>query len=125
MITLNDLTTTELKKVMRLRQKVEAIERKMAEILKNAEKRPAQFGVSVRHLSLPRKAQPSLRELITGILAKAKKPMSVSDIYEATLGAGYQWRSQDPINALNVKMYTDRTFKKDAPGRFVLRSKSK
>lgn len=47
--------------------------------------------------------------------------MSVHAIYEATLLAGYHWRSGEPINALNVKMYTDPTFKKAAPGRFVLR----
>jgi len=49
--------------------------------------------------------------------------MSVADIYEASLKTGYQWRSKQPMNALNVKMYTDRTFKKAGPGKFVLRKK--
>ncbi len=47
--------------------------------------------------------------------------LSVQDIYEATLLAGYHWRSQEPMNALNVKMYTDKTFKKVSPATFVLR----
>ena len=51
--------------------------------------------------------------------------MSVQELYEASLEEGYQWRSQEPINALNVKMYTDRTFKKAAPGQFVLRTATK
>jgi len=47
--------------------------------------------------------------------------MSVVEIYEAGLKTGYQWRSKNPINALNVKMYTDKTFKKASPGMFVMR----
>ncbi len=47
--------------------------------------------------------------------------MSVAEIYEATMEAGYMWRSKKPINALNVKIYTDDTFLKAAPGKFVLR----
>ena len=74
---------------------------------------------------ITRRAQPTLRELVTTILTKAGRPLSVHEIYEASLTEGYQWRSQDPINALNVKMYTDRSFKKDAPGQFVLRTPAK
>ena len=63
--------------------------------------------------------------MISNILIEAGKPLSVHEIYDASLTGGYQWRSQDPINALNVKMYTDRSFKKDSPGLFVLRNPEK
>lgn len=125
MINLNELRADDLKKIMQLRQKIEVLEMEMAEILKKAQKRETPLSVSIRNMRLPRKAQPSLRDLITGILTKAERPMSVQELYEASLAEGYQWRSQDPINALNVKMYTDRTFKKAAPGQFVLRAVAK
>jgi len=125
MFNLNDLTAKELKQVLKLRQKIEAIERQMGDVLKGAQKRKPTLAVAIRSLALPRKAQPNLRDLIGGILAKATEPMSVPEIYDASLAAGYQWRSQDPINALNVKMYTDNVFKKVAPGRFLLRRKPK
>lgn len=88
----------------------------MAEILNRVERRPATAPLYVRQ-----RPQPSLRDLISGILRRCKTPMSVSEIYKATLATRYHWRSQDPINALNVKMYTDKTFKKVSPGRFTIR----
>lgn len=117
---LSDLSSEDIKKILKLRQKIEAIEQQLLDIASNAEKNKPDVLASLR--GLPRRHQPSLRELIGSILKKADKPMSVQDIYEATLMAGYHWRSQEPINALNVKMYTDRTFKKVAPGQFVLRN---
>jgi hypothetical protein len=96
----------------------------MAKVLKAAGKRIPPLSVSVRNMRMPRSSQPSLRDLISGILQKAGKPMTVSEVYEASLAEGYQWRSQEPVNALNVKMYTDKTFKKASPGKFVLRKKA-
>jgi len=125
MINLNELCSDDLKKIMVLRQKIETLETEMAAILKKAEKRPTPLSVTVRNMRLPRKAQPSLRQMISTILIEAGKPLSVHEIYDASLVGGYQWRSQDPINALNVKMYTDRSFKKDSPGLFVLRNPEK
>lgn len=125
MVNLNELCSEDLKKIMVLRQKIELLETEMAAILKKAEKRPTPLSVTVRNMRLPRKAQPSLRDMISNILIEAGKPLSVHEIYDASLTNGYQWRSQDPINALNVKMYTDRTFKKDSPGLFVLRNPEK
>lgn len=125
MINLNELRADDLKKIMDIRRKIEVLEIEMAAVLKKAQKREPPLSVSIRNMRLPRKAQPSLRELITTILTKADRPMSVQEIYEASLGEGYQWRSQEPINALNVKMYTDRTFKKAAPGLFVVRATAK
>ena len=125
MLNLNELRSEDLKGILKLRQKIEILELQMAELLKKAQKREPPLSVSIRNMRIPRKAQPSLRDLIGGILEKAGKPLSVPEIYEATLAEGYQWRSQEPINALNVKMYTDRTFKKAAPGQFVLRNGKK
>lgn len=125
MVNLNELCSEDLKKIMVLRQKIELLETEMAAILKKAEKRPTPLSVTVRNMRLPRKAQPSLRDMISTILTEAGKPLSVHEIYDASLTGGYQWRSQDPINALNVKMYTDRTFKKDSPGLFVVRNPDK
>jgi hypothetical protein len=125
MINLNELRADDLKKIMQIRQKIEILEIEMAAVLKKAQKREPPLSVSIRNMRLPRKAQPSLRELITTILTKAERPMSVQELYEASLEEGYQWRSQEPINALNVKMYTDRTFKKAAPGQFVVRAAAK
>lgn len=125
MINLNELSSRDLAKILRLRQKMEVHAIQIARILKTAEKKQPPVEVSSRHMRLPRGTQPDLRSLITGILETAGTPMSVPEIYEASLKTGYLWRSQEPINALNVKMYTDKTFKKASPGRFVLRNKRK
>lgn len=125
MLNLNELRTDDLKKIMAIRRKMEVLEREMAEVLEKVKQREPPVSVSIRNMRLPRKAQPSLRELISKILSDAGRPLSVQDIYQASLNEGYQWRSQSPINALNVKMYTDRTFKKAAPGLFVQRNPAK
>ena len=117
---LNELNSDDVRKILKIRQKIEALEQELLTIARTAQKRKPGEAASLR--GLPRRQQPSLRELIGTILRKSSKPLSVQDIYEATLVAGYHWRSQEPINALNVKMYTDRTFKKVAPGQFVLRN---
>lgn len=113
------LTSSDLKQILKLKLQIEAYERQLVAIHAEARKRPKPTAAQ-RRLS-PRASQPSLRDMISGILRKSKEPMSVQEIYEATLLAGYFWRSQEPINALNVKMYTDSTFKKASPGRFVMR----
>ncbi len=124
MLNLNELHATDLMKIVKIREKIEVLEAAMAKVLKEAEQREPPLSASIRNMRMPRKSQPSLRDLISTILQKAANPMTVSEIYEASLVEGYQWRSQEPINALNVKMYTDRTFKKASPGKFVLRKKS-
>jgi hypothetical protein len=122
MIDIRILIPDDLIKICKLRQKIAAIETEIGEILAEAERRPPPLSMQVRSLHLPRSVQPSLRDLISAVLQAAGKPLSVTEIYEASLKTGYQWRSGEPINALNVKMYTDDTFKKAAPGRFVLRA---
>jgi hypothetical protein len=124
MLNLNELHATDLMKIVKIREKIEVLEEEMAKVLKAAGKRIPPLSVSVRNMRMPRSSQPSLRDLISGILQKAGKPMTVSEVYEASLAEGYQWRSQEPVNALNVKMYTDKTFKKASPGKFVLRKKA-
>jgi hypothetical protein len=121
MINLSDLSSGDMKKILNLRRKIELLEQEMAKVLKAAERKGPSLGVNVRHMRIPRNAQPNLREMISNILQKSDKPLSVGEIYEASIQGGYQWRSKEPINALNVKMYTDKTFKKMAPGRFSLR----
>ncbi len=120
MVNLSDLSAVDMGKILKLRRKIELLEQDMAKVVKQAEKKAPSISVSVRHMRLPRNAQPSLREMISKILQKAGKPISVSEIYEASIINGYQWRSKEPMNALNVKMYTDKTFKKVSPGKFVL-----
>ena len=113
------LTSDDLKRIIALKLEIERHEKELLVVYKTAQRRPpAKKGKSAR---IPRKQQPSLRDLVSDILGKAKKPLSVHEIYEATLLEGYHWRSQEPINALNVKMYTDKTFKKASMGLFVLR----
>jgi hypothetical protein len=116
---LSQLNSDDIRKVLKIRKTIETLEEQLLDIARKAQKRKPSEAAALR--GFPRRQQPSLRELVGTILRKAKKPMSVQDIYEATLVSGYHWRSQEPINALNVKMYTDDTFKKIAPGRFVLR----
>lgn len=123
MLNLTQLNSQELGRILQLRQQMEVCETEMASILAHAKKRAPPLAVSARNLRQPHKTQPSLRDLISGILKKADTPMTVHEIYEASLETGYQWNSQNPINALNVKMYVDKTFKKAAPGRFVLQEK--
>ncbi len=123
MINLTQLNSKELARILQLRQQMEVCETEMATILAHAKKRAIPLAVTARNLRLPRKTQPSLRDLISGILKNADAPLTVQEIYEASLKTGYQWHSQEPINALNVKMYVDKAFKKASPGRFVLREK--
>lgn len=121
MLNLSELSASDMGKILKLRQKIEVLEQQMAEVIRQAERKPSSVNIAVRHLRIPRNAQPSLREVISSILQAAGKPLSVAEIYEASIRNGYHWRSKDPTNALNVKMYTDHAFKKVAPGRFVLR----
>lgn len=121
MIDIRVLTPDDLIKICNLRQKIAVIETAIGEILAEAERRPPSISMQVRSLNRPRSSQPSLRDMISAVLQAEGAPMSVPQIYEASLKTGYHWRSGEPINALNVKMYTDKTFKKAAPGRFVLR----
>ena len=112
------LSSADLKRMLIIKLAIEKYEKELLAVYEEAKRRPpAKMGKG----RVPPPQQPSLRELISDILRKAKKPLSVQDIYEASLMAGYHWRSGDPINALNVKMYTDKTFKKASPGMFVLR----
>ena len=113
------LSSADLKRMLAIKVKIEKYEKELLAVYEKAKRRPpAKRGKSAR---IPPQQQPSLRDLVSGILRKAKKPLSVHQIYEATLLEGYHWRSREPINALNVKMYTDKTFKKASPGMFVLR----
>lgn len=123
MVNLSDIPSRDMARILKLLQRKEAIDRQIAKIIKQS-KQKSSIGALVRKMRLPRSAQPSLREMITGILAKTGEPMTVTEIYEASLKTGYTWQSREPRNALNVKMYTDETFMKVAPGKFVLRKKS-
>jgi hypothetical protein len=124
MLNLNELHSSDLMKLLAIKKKIDVLELELAKALKKAAIRLPQLTVTVRKMKMSRSSQPSVRALISGILQKADAPMTVSEIYEASLKTGYQWRSQEPINALNVKLYTDKTFKKIAPGKFVMRKKS-
>ncbi len=124
MINLSDIPSKDLAKILKLKRQMEVYEAQIVKILKAAEENGPPLASSVRRKHMPRNAQPKLRDLIAGILQKSGKPMSVAEVYDASIGTGYMWRSQRPINALNVKMYTDDTFTKVAPGRFVLRKKA-
>jgi len=112
-----------LKQILGIVKEIEVHEGRIADIIEKAKKRTSALSVEIHTPRLPRSIQPSLRDLIKTVLSKAGKPLSVREIYEATLAEGYQWRSKAPLNALNVKIYTDRTFKKANPGMFVLRGK--
>lgn len=114
------LTTDDIRKILKIRKQIEAMEDQLLDVARKAQQRKPTEIDELRGFA--RRQQPSLRELISNILKKARKPLSVQEIYEASLMDGYHWRSQEPINALNVKLYTDRTFKKVAPGQFVLRN---
>ena len=118
MISLFQLTSEDLKKLLVLAEQREALQLELETILAGCEIRSPKP-------SLPRiiPRQPLLNEMISGILQESDRPMTVREIYEASLEKGYVWRSGSPINALNVKMYTDTLFKKTSPGHFVLRKK--
>ena len=119
MINLNELSSADLIKIAKIRKEIEVYEAALAEILNNAKKREPPV-----RMKLPRTPQPFLRDMISGVLQTAGVPMSVLEIYEAGLKSGFQWRSQEPINSLTVKMYTDKTFKKASRGMFVMRKQS-
>ena len=117
------LTSADLKRALALKRQIERHERQIAAIIAKAGA-AADCGIRRNRHAVALCGggqQPSLRDLISGILRQAKAPMSVQDIYEATLVADYRWRSREPMNALNVKLYTDPTFKKVSPGHFALR----
>jgi hypothetical protein len=121
-INLNELSSKDLAKLVKIREKIEALEAELTVAFNKGEKR-VQKETATRALQEPLKGQPKLRAVITGILKTAGRPLSVQEVYEASLATGYVWRSKKPINALNVSIYTDRTFKKVAPRTFDLRMK--
>ena len=120
MINLNSIPSTALKEIITLVERREKMEREMENILKKAK-------ANIPPTPKPRKnlciAHPLLKDLVTEILTETNRPMSIQEIYEAGLRKGYQWRSGNPINALNVKMYTTRAFRKVSPGYFEMRVK--
>ena len=120
MISLNSITSATLKEIITLVEKREKLEREMEAILKKAKANIPKPQKPRKHIGI---AQPILKDLITEILTEANRPMSIQEIYQAGLQKGYQWRSGNPINALNVKMYTTRAFKKVSPGYFEMRVK--
>ncbi len=117
----SEISDKDMQQILQLRKKIEVLEQAMDTIIKRTDKSGPPLSVEVHHRRTSRNSQPTLRALITDILRQAGKPLSVSEIYEASLTAGYHWRSQEPMNALNVKMYTDDTFIKATPGKFILR----
>ncbi len=121
MLDIRQLNPDDILKLYKLRQKLAVIETEIGDVLAAAMSRPPPLSAQLCDSGFPRPAQPSLRAVLSGILKKAEAPLTVAEIYEATLMTGYRWRSRNPINALNVKMYTDKTFKVASPGRFVLR----
>ncbi len=123
MLNLMDLSSQDLKKILVLRIEMEKQEAELERLLKGAEKRADSISGAMKRIPIPRNLQPSLQEMISGVLKKAGRPMPVAEIYKASVEAGYMWRSRNPMNALKVKIYTDDTFKKAAPGKFVLRGK--
>ncbi len=110
------LTADELAELLAIRHRIDGLYAEIDAIVAAADARPNP-PVSAK---APRPQQPLLREVLSRILRKHKGPMSVQAIYEATLVAGYRWRSGNPIEALKVKLYTDPTFKKVSPSHFVL-----
>jgi len=118
MISLYQLTSEDLKKLLALSEQRDALQREMETLLANCKIRSP-----LPPLPKIFPKQPSLRDLISGILEESAGPLSVHEIYEASLAKGYIWRSGNPINALNVKIYTDKRFKKSSPRHFVLRKK--
>ncbi len=124
MVNLNELSSKDLAKILKYRQKIEVYEALIVKVLKEAKSKSPSVSSSFRNKYLPKNAQPTLRKMISGVLKKSGKPMSVAEIYEASLETGYIWRSKRPIRSLTVKMYTDDSFKKVGPGRFVLSHQS-
>lgn len=122
MISLNDISSADLKAIIALVERREALEKQLEAILKEAKAHIPKPQKAIKPKSLGI-AQPLLGDLITEILNEAKRPLSVQEIYDATLAKGYVWRSGNPKNALNVKMYTTRAFRKSSPGCFEVRGK--
>ena len=120
MVHLSDIPSKDLKRLVLLRQKMEVLELEIETIYREALKRKKSLASQIRNAKVPRKLQPSLQQLITRILQKAGRPLTIDEILEASLAEGYQWQSRDPRNALNVKMYTDMTFRKVSPGCFTI-----
>jgi len=118
MISLNEIPSSALKEIIALVEKREKLEKEMETLLTKAETNIANIPAPSKQKKLGI-VQPSLTVLITGILTEAKKPMTVQEIYQAGLDKGYQWRSGNPINALNVKMYTSKAFRKSWACKFV------
>ncbi len=119
-INLFDLSSQDFSDLLKLAREKEALEKKISDILARAKKRQLTETNVARSLRIPRSAQPNLRDLISEVLREAGKPLSTQAIYEATLAKGYHWRSKDPMNALNVKLYTDKVFVKVAPSTWSL-----
>jgi len=67
----------------------------------------------------------TLREIVYYVLSGRKRPMSLQNITDAALDAGYRTQSKDPAKVVRVLLYTDKNVRTATPGRFLLKSKRK
>ena len=63
---LNELSSDDVRKILKIRQKIEALEQELLTIARQAQKRKPSEAAALR--GLPRRQQPILRELIGSIL---------------------------------------------------------
>jgi len=137
-------TVQQLNEALRLRKKIDALQKETASLqqkldrtlgaapasTKSAGRKKAQKRRPQRAKKLAKKAAksatkkkasaPKHRDVITQILTQSKRPLNLDEIIEGMRKKGVRIKSQNPKNSLGVRMYTDKTFKKAKPGYFTV-----
>ena len=137
-------TVQQLNEALRLRKKIDALQKETASLqqkldrtlgaapasTKSAGRKKAQKRRPQRAKKLAKKAAksatkkkasaPKHRDVITQILTQSKRPLNLDESIEGMRKKGGRIKSQNPKNSLGVRMYTDKTFKKAKPGYFTV-----
>lgn len=129
-LSVDRLISSQIAQLLKIRRRIEALDAQRSSLLALMEKvirRRAPVGKHAAPKSKRRAGRRHglrksvLRDALTGVLARAGKPLRVAEMRHALLAAGFKFKSKDPLKSLGVRLYTDKTFRKVGPGRFVLR----
>ena len=146
----NQPTTKELNEALRIRKKIDALEKETASLQQQLDrtlgsaptrkraaakkKRPGRPKKSAKKVVRKKKVAkktakkktakktptPKLKDVITEVLTQAKKPLNLDEIIAGVRKKGVKIKSKNPKHSLGVRMYSDKTFKKTEPGYFTV-----
>ena len=134
-------TIQELSEALRLRKKIDTLQRETESLQKKLDRAlgaaPTGKKRAVKKAAVKKKAKkkrpqrvkksakkkasaPTLKDVMTQVLTQSKRPLNLDEIIEGMRKKGVKFKSKNPKHSLDVRMYTDKTFKKVKPGYFTV-----